>query len=347
MRAFRKHSSWYTKCFPGSAPLRQRLMQVSGLAELAEVLAVVDRCAAVPARGDARAARQDRRHAEGRASRGLPRPPRRRRGAGRRGRGRRLGRLSPLSPAWRAASGRTRRSGQPSTSHCSAASTRRSAAAARVPRRAVRAPRSSIASARKYASASLSGASDEALAQEGDALLARDPAGEQGDAGRLAVEAAEQHVGPGLSDSGVDRHGGLREVADALGASLPGARAGDGRRPTGPTTRPPRGTPRLSERRREPRSTCTRALCRPVFASMTRQRPPRRSAGGLSSSMRISSRRAHRGPAEAGPEVAGPRRRRRASKECGSSARARWYSTMTPSVEGQRGAAAAPSARRA
>jgi hypothetical protein len=43
MRAFRKHSSWYTKCFPGSAPLRQRLMQVSGLAELEEVLSVVDR----------------------------------------------------------------------------------------------------------------------------------------------------------------------------------------------------------------------------------------------------------------------------------------------------------------
>ena len=42
MRTFRKHSSWYTKCFPGSAPLRQRLMQVSGLGELASVLAAVD-----------------------------------------------------------------------------------------------------------------------------------------------------------------------------------------------------------------------------------------------------------------------------------------------------------------
>jgi nifR3 family TIM-barrel protein len=42
MRAFRKHSSWYTKCFPNSAPLRQRLMQVLGLAELADVLATVD-----------------------------------------------------------------------------------------------------------------------------------------------------------------------------------------------------------------------------------------------------------------------------------------------------------------
>jgi len=48
MRAFRKHSSWYTKCFPGGAPLRQRLMQVSGLAELAEVLGSVDRSLPYP-----------------------------------------------------------------------------------------------------------------------------------------------------------------------------------------------------------------------------------------------------------------------------------------------------------
>jgi len=48
MRAFRKHSSWYTKCFPGSAPLRQRLMQVSGLAELASVLGDVDRSLPYP-----------------------------------------------------------------------------------------------------------------------------------------------------------------------------------------------------------------------------------------------------------------------------------------------------------
>ena len=48
MRAFRKHSSWYTKCFPGSAPLRQRLMQVSGLAELEDVLGVVDRTLPYP-----------------------------------------------------------------------------------------------------------------------------------------------------------------------------------------------------------------------------------------------------------------------------------------------------------
>jgi nifR3 family TIM-barrel protein len=43
MKAFRKHSSWYTKCFPGSAPLRQRLMQVLRLPELAEVLGAIDR----------------------------------------------------------------------------------------------------------------------------------------------------------------------------------------------------------------------------------------------------------------------------------------------------------------
>jgi nifR3 family TIM-barrel protein len=48
MKAFRKHSSWYTKCFPGGAPLRQRLMQVLRLDELGEVLAAVDRSLAYP-----------------------------------------------------------------------------------------------------------------------------------------------------------------------------------------------------------------------------------------------------------------------------------------------------------
>jgi nifR3 family TIM-barrel protein len=48
MRAFRKHSSWYTKCFPGGASLRQQLMQVSALAELEEVLAAVDRTLPYP-----------------------------------------------------------------------------------------------------------------------------------------------------------------------------------------------------------------------------------------------------------------------------------------------------------
>lgn len=48
MRAFRKHSSWYTKCFPGSAPLRQALMAVRELAELERLLAGLDRRAPYP-----------------------------------------------------------------------------------------------------------------------------------------------------------------------------------------------------------------------------------------------------------------------------------------------------------
>jgi len=48
MRMFRKHSSWYTKCFPDGAPLRQRLMQVVGLRELQDVLGVVDRSLPYP-----------------------------------------------------------------------------------------------------------------------------------------------------------------------------------------------------------------------------------------------------------------------------------------------------------
>ena len=48
MKAFRKHSSWYTKCFPGSAPLRQRLMQVLRLDELVEVLSGLDRSLPYP-----------------------------------------------------------------------------------------------------------------------------------------------------------------------------------------------------------------------------------------------------------------------------------------------------------
>ena len=42
MRAFRKHSAWYTKCFPGSAPLRDALMRVESLEQLEETIAVVD-----------------------------------------------------------------------------------------------------------------------------------------------------------------------------------------------------------------------------------------------------------------------------------------------------------------
>jgi nifR3 family TIM-barrel protein len=48
MRAFRKHSSWYTKGFTGGAPLRERLMHVSRLDELRDVLATVDRAQPFP-----------------------------------------------------------------------------------------------------------------------------------------------------------------------------------------------------------------------------------------------------------------------------------------------------------
>ncbi len=48
MRAFRKHSSWYTKGFRGGSPLRQRLMQVTRLAELRDVLSEVDRAQPFP-----------------------------------------------------------------------------------------------------------------------------------------------------------------------------------------------------------------------------------------------------------------------------------------------------------
>ena len=42
LRAFRKHAAWYTKAFPGSARLRQRLLAVSTLAELDAILAELD-----------------------------------------------------------------------------------------------------------------------------------------------------------------------------------------------------------------------------------------------------------------------------------------------------------------
>jgi nifR3 family TIM-barrel protein len=42
MRAFRRHSSWYTKGFRGSARLRADLMRVTTLARLQEVLAQLD-----------------------------------------------------------------------------------------------------------------------------------------------------------------------------------------------------------------------------------------------------------------------------------------------------------------
>jgi nifR3 family TIM-barrel protein len=42
MRMFRRHSSWYTKGFPGSAKMRSRLMRVNTLAELEEILRSFD-----------------------------------------------------------------------------------------------------------------------------------------------------------------------------------------------------------------------------------------------------------------------------------------------------------------
>ncbi|MBT8451625.1 MAG: tRNA dihydrouridine synthase DusB [Deltaproteobacteria bacterium] len=48
MRMFRRHSSWYTKGFRGSAKLRARLMRVTELRELAEVLRAADRSEPFP-----------------------------------------------------------------------------------------------------------------------------------------------------------------------------------------------------------------------------------------------------------------------------------------------------------
>jgi nifR3 family TIM-barrel protein len=48
LRAFRKHSSWYTKGFPGGAALRERLMRVETMAGLAAELASVDRSLPFP-----------------------------------------------------------------------------------------------------------------------------------------------------------------------------------------------------------------------------------------------------------------------------------------------------------
>jgi nifR3 family TIM-barrel protein len=48
MRAFRKHSAWYTKGFRGGAPLRQQLMQVTRQAELEAILDTVDRSQPFP-----------------------------------------------------------------------------------------------------------------------------------------------------------------------------------------------------------------------------------------------------------------------------------------------------------
>jgi nifR3 family TIM-barrel protein len=48
MRSFRKHSTWYTKGFRGGAPLRERLMRVTTLGGLEEVLSDVDRAHPFP-----------------------------------------------------------------------------------------------------------------------------------------------------------------------------------------------------------------------------------------------------------------------------------------------------------
>ncbi len=51
LRAFRKHAAWYTTAFPGSARLRERLVAVSTLAELDDVLAGVDPATPFPPEG--------------------------------------------------------------------------------------------------------------------------------------------------------------------------------------------------------------------------------------------------------------------------------------------------------
>src|SRR5260221_6316729 len=48
MRAFRKHTSWYTKGFRGGSPLRQQLMQVTRYAHLESIPATVDGTQPVP-----------------------------------------------------------------------------------------------------------------------------------------------------------------------------------------------------------------------------------------------------------------------------------------------------------
>ena len=48
MRSFRRHSTWYTKGFRGSAELRQRLMQIATLADLRHALESVDRSQPFP-----------------------------------------------------------------------------------------------------------------------------------------------------------------------------------------------------------------------------------------------------------------------------------------------------------
>jgi hypothetical protein len=42
MRSFRRHSTWYTKGFRGSAELRQRLMQIGTLGDLRDALSGIE-----------------------------------------------------------------------------------------------------------------------------------------------------------------------------------------------------------------------------------------------------------------------------------------------------------------
>jgi hypothetical protein len=48
VRNFRKHATWYTKGFPGSTRLRERLIAISTLAELEAILADTDPGVAFP-----------------------------------------------------------------------------------------------------------------------------------------------------------------------------------------------------------------------------------------------------------------------------------------------------------
>ena len=49
MRAFRRHASWYTKGFRGSAKARARMMHVERLSDLADLLGEFDRNEPFPA----------------------------------------------------------------------------------------------------------------------------------------------------------------------------------------------------------------------------------------------------------------------------------------------------------
>jgi hypothetical protein len=49
MKAFRRHATWYTKCFRNTAELRSRLMQVGSLAELELTLGNINESEPFPA----------------------------------------------------------------------------------------------------------------------------------------------------------------------------------------------------------------------------------------------------------------------------------------------------------